>query len=335
MINCLFKTPLLLLGLFISTGTILGQNDSTSYGSIKFDLNVDEALLIHNNQFDEARIIKNGETISVKTGRTSIKLSIVQDYLFEEQFVLKKDSFVVISHEFELNPITKEVLQNNYAARYYLNANVLLITDNESEILLEDKKIGSSYSFHDAEIGNQAFKARLLNKNGNVIQTKKTTFLNSNHTFKIVENYIKPIKQRSKFLSVFPGSSQHYKHHDIKSIIIRTGMALTIASTSTYELLYRKNNREYERVLAQYQESTNMNEATTLGNELGQLNSKLQDNARMRNLSLLATISIYGYNILDGLFSKPKYGYREVKPIQFYLDRNESNNLTGTLSINF
>ncbi len=334
MIKCLFKTPLLFLGLLISTGAVLGQTDSTTYGSIKFDLNVDEVLLIHNNKFDEARIIKNGETISVTTGRTSIKLSILQDYLFEEQFVLKEDSLVIVSHEFDLKPISKEFLQHNYAARYYLNSNILLISDDESALFLDDEQIGFGYTFTNTEIGSQLFRAEIKNQDGSLFDAKQSSFRNSDRSFLIVENYVKPDQKKARWLSIVPGASQHYKNQEIKGLLIRTGIALVVASTVTFELAYRKDKSEFDDIRQAYNESNNSNEATALGDDLDRVNSKIESKTKLRNLSLLTGLSIYGYNVLDAFFSKPKLGYREKKPIEFYLDTIGFNQLGGTLSIN-
>ena len=142
MIKLIINTTVLTFILLCFLSKVFAQVDTTFFGSIKFDLNVEEAILILNNDFRDAYPISNGQTVQVKSGLTSVKLSILNDYLFEKQFQLEKDSLVVISHTFDSLALSKEVLKGNYAARYYLGANALLITDTESNIFLNEKMLG-------------------------------------------------------------------------------------------------------------------------------------------------------------------------------------------------
>jgi hypothetical protein len=174
-----------------------------------------------------------------------------------------------------------------------------------------------------------------LNNDETVFDAKEELFLNSDYNFIIVENYVKPDQKQARLMSLIPGSSQQYKNQDFKGSLIRIGMGIALAATSTYELAYRGNRRDYDEVLADYRVSTNSNEATQLGNELSDLKEKMDRNESIRNISLLSAISIYGYNLLDGFLSKPKYGYRETKPIEFYLDSRDLSHLSGNLKINF
>lgn len=332
MIKLIINTTVLTFILLCFLSKVFAQVDTTSFGSIKFDLNVEEAILILNNDFRDAYPISNGQTVQVKSGLTSVKLSILNDYLFEKQFQLEKDSLVVISHTFDSLALSKEVLQGNYAARYYLGANALLITDTESNIFLNEKMLGREYSFVDAKTGINNFTATSTNKRG---ISKLVEFRNSDYTFTVVENYVKPSRKRAAKLAFVPGFSQVYKSQELKGLLFQTSFILAALSTSTYELIFRSKKREYDDIYSKYTASINSAEATTLGDQLSDKNDELKQISLIRNISLVAVLSIYSYNIVDGFLSKPKSGYREVKPIEFYINSYNNSTLMGTLNFNF
>jgi len=332
--------PVLLLILSFNASVLAQSNleeaiDSTKFGTVFFDLNVDSALLIVNNQVVEAGFVENGDSLQIKIGLISIKLSVLHDFLFEKQFYLEEDSTEILTHNFQFLSLTKELLNNNFAARILFNSNALLITDEGSELILNDQNKGTSFSFLDTKTGENILVSSIIAGKKYTFDSKKTKFRNSDYRFTIVENYVKPDFNKARMLAFFPGSSQAYKNQEIKSTLIRIGIGIAIGSVSTHELIYRKRKRDFEDILPKYQTSVNLNEATKLGNDLEDVHTKMERNVNIRNLSLLTALSLYSYSIIDGFISKPRYGYREVKPIEFYLSSDELNQLSGTLNFNF
>ncbi len=308
--------------------------DSIEYGYIEFDMNVDSALMILNNQFDNMLWVKNNEFIRVKAGLTSIKLSVIHDFLFEEQFDLKQNSKYTISHDFRTTPISKEVLNENYAARKILGYNLLVITDATTEITLNNETPGIEYLFANGEVGKNIIELKQASTFNSAFYTSTYEFENSDRRFQIVEKYISPKKSRARQLALVPGLSQTYKYEPIKALAIQIGFASTLVATSTFELRYRKNKRDFDDLLERYNESVSPISATALGNELEKTHDRLETDARIRNISLISLISIYAYNLFDAFFNEPKIGYRSEKPVEFFINSDSYTSLNGGVKIN-
>ena len=287
---------ILLVFTLLSTFT-LAQSSSTENldtpGLIRFEFNVDSAFLIVNNQFDEMRWIKNGDSISLKKGLTSIKLSVIHDYLFEEVFTLKPGEDKTITHNFKNLPLTKKVLTGNYAARQLFDANLLVVTDEKSEIILNKEYVGTEYAFTNGELGKNEIEVKNPSFYSSAFFTSTVNFNNSDRTLKVIERYIKPRKSRSRQLALLPGFSQAYKYEFLKSNLIRIGLAVAFVSTSTFEIKYRINKKEFDDLLFDYQNTQSFITATGLGNKLEELEPKLERDALIRNISLFSLISVY------------------------------------------
>lgn len=305
------------------------------FGTINFSLNVDSALLIINNQFDEAHFINNKSTIEVKTGITSVKLSVLHDYLFEQVLTIKKGTVVTISHEFEKLPLTTDLLNGNYAARRYFGANLLIISDEESEISLNGDVIGKEYIFLDGPVGDNSVSVKSPREGASLFFFNTRKFTNSDHSLRIIQNYIKPEKKLSKKLAFIPGFSQAYKYENVKASVIRVSMISSALALSSLEVKYRIDKKKFDSDLKEYRETLNTSLATTLGNDLDDQSSKLDRLALFRNISLATLITVYTYNVLDGIFHKPKIGYLEKKPIQFYLSSGQLSRIDATFKVSF
>tara|TARA_R110002124_G_C8962150_1_gene514181 strand:+ start:3960 stop:4616 length:657 start_codon:yes stop_codon:yes gene_type:complete len=194
----------------LTVGAQHSPTDSTTYGSVILNFNTDSALTIINNQFREAKMIGSGDTLHLKTGLTSIKLSVIHDFLFEEIFVLKKDSTFSLTHQFKNQPLSKELLDGNYAARNAFGANLLIITDEQSNIVLNNKDIGTGYVFTNGLIGENNLVVSIPKHNSKFNFNTSNEFSNSDLSFKIIEQYVKPDKSRSRKIALIPGASQAY-----------------------------------------------------------------------------------------------------------------------------
>lgn len=308
---------------------------SATFGTIRFNLNVDSALLIVNNQFDEAHFIDDESSITVKTGITSVKLSVLHDYLFEEVLTINKDTLVTISHEFERLPLTKDLLNGNYAARRYFDANLLIISDEESQISLNDTLIGKEYVFLNGPVGDNTVSVKSPREGASLFFFNTRKFTNSDYSLRVIQNYIKPDKDLSKKLAFLPGFSQSYKYETVKASIIRVSMISSALALSSLEVKYRIDKKKFDSDLQDYRETLNTSLATTLGNDLADQSSNLDKLALFRNISLATLVSVYTYNILDGIFHKPKVGYLEKKPLQFYLSSGQLSRIDATFKVSF
>ena len=319
-----------------ATHSVLSQPDSVIVDSanITFKFNVDEALLILNNQFDEARFVKNDEKITTKAGLTSVKLSIIHDYLFEEQFELNPDTNIVVTHNFQHLPLTQKVLDYNYAARKILGYNLIVITDDESFISINADSIGTGFTALNVEtqetdltLENQNHEMSLYYDNFSKINT-------SSYSLRVIQRYMTPDKRQSKLLSVIPGYSQAYKYEFNKAIAIRLGLGVSLVGLTTFQVLYKNEKKDFDNNFLRYTNSTVESEVTELGNTLDDQKTTLDSFAKIRNISMISALTIYAYNLIDGIFHYPKNGYRKTKPIEFYLDSNLDTNFDLTMRVN-
>tara|TARA_R110000868_G_scaffold378658_7_gene644213 strand:+ start:8083 stop:9111 length:1029 start_codon:yes stop_codon:yes gene_type:complete len=335
----LASSKILFLFFFLfSTGILVSAQDSTEmssdtlkYGIVILEFNTDSALAVVNNQYQEPLFVKNGDSIKVKTGNTSIKLSVIHDYIFEKIFNVIEDSIYNISHDFEFLPLTKKVLNGNLAARQFFNANLLVITDEESDIYLNDELVGREFAYLDAPTGTNSIQAKSSTSYQSLYISNRSRISNSAYYFRIVERYIKPKESTSKALAFLPGFSQAYKYQGNKASLIRISMGTTFLSLSTFSIKYRLDKNKYDDLLDRYNNSVSNSEVTALGDQLVKKEKSLHNAALIRNISLYALSGIYIYNVLDGLFNKPKSGYRKTKPYSFYLGSDE----LSSLSFNF
>jgi hypothetical protein len=328
---CFKFLSVLLLPFLISSVSVSAQfsetdsPDSLSLGRVSFQFNTDSALAIINNKFQNAFTVYPGDTINVETGLTSVKLSVIHDHLYEKVFSLKKDSLISINHDFKNLPLTKGLLNGNHAARKFFNANLLVISDEESEIYLNDQLVGKNFVYLNAP----TTKNTIMVQNPEVYQSlfiqNISTISTSDYSFRVVENYIRPQESTSKRLAFFPGFSQAYKYQGTKAILIRIGMGASLLGLTTFEAKYRIDRKEYDNLLDRYNNSISILEVTALGDQLHEKEQSLRTSSRIRNTSLFALAGIYVFNVLDGFFTKPKTGYRNEKPLNFYLSTNHES----------
>lgn len=310
------------------------QNDSLTFGDVTFQLNVDSAYAIINNKFREPVIVKSGDTLNIKTGETSIKLSVIHDELYEEIITIAEDSIYSIKHDFQFLELNKKTLNNNIAARHYFDANLLVITDSDSDIFLDDELIGKEYVFTNAPIGRRLLRIE-SSDSFQAVYTKNSSVQNvSNYSFRIVEIYINPTKARARRLAFIPGFSQAYKYQATKSMIMMIGNITAFTTLSALEIKYRLEKNDYDDLLKRYNNSVSVFETTALGDLLVKQEKRLDNFALYRNISLIGLIGVYTYNVLDGFLSKPKMGYRKSKPYSFYLGTDGLSNVNLNLKLN-
>lgn len=327
-VDSFFKiSSLFFISLFVSQN-IFAQNEgeASDSASITFELNVDEALLILNNQFDEARFVKNNETVVTRAGVTSIKLSVVHDFLFEKQLLLTPDTSIIISHTFNQLPLSKEVLDGNYAARKYFDANLLVISDEQVDIYLNDEKVGSEYVFANIPQGKNVVSTQFNSPFQSIYHQSISNINTTSFSLRVVEQNIKPLKSTSRKLAFLPGFGQAYKYQPVKANIIRALLGGSLLLTSSFEIKYRQDKQTYDEQLTKYNNSISGIEATGLGDQLVDLDKQLKSTALIRNISLFALLGTYAYNVLDAYYAKPKMGYHKPKPYHFYLS---SENIDG------
>ncbi|MCP9290478.1 DUF5683 domain-containing protein [Gracilimonas sediminicola] len=316
--------------LFPST-TLLAQEQS---GFIKFEFNTDSAYVIPGNDLLDAVKIASGDTLKFRSGIHLISLQTHFDKSETSYIQVLTDSTVTYSHRFNDRNFGTAILTNNVAARHYYDANVIVLTDEDSDIYYNGKYQGTGFAkfntnqeIGDLEIENPDFgnTKRRLN-----IPEPRLTF---------IADKLRPDKSQSRIYSVFPGLSQFYKKQHFKALLFGASTAALFTYAGLKSSDYQRELDLFHEYQEKYNNANSEQEALRLGDLAERQKSEVQRIDNQRRGLLLAGILIYGYNIYDAFTSKPAGGYRKKqKDLQFYLSQKEitgSVGTVGTLRYNF
>lgn len=313
--------------LFFGTYSIgLKAQNTHGYGFLKFNLNVDSATLVANNNYYELRKIANGDSIRLFAGKNLINLSVPFDEKKEVYIPIYADSTAILSHIFKDSNLTPGAMNGNVAARYYYDANVMILTDDESEIFLDDTLMGTG------------FVQFIMEKKNAQVTIKNPDFGKKRFPLKIRgsrvnfrEFYRRPKKSNARFLAYFPGASQLYKRQYLKSGAFLVASYIFVKRTFDNFVEHSNEMDVFNNYTSRYEKADTPEDALLWGDLAEAQSDKIKQLDSRRKKLLLSSLIIYGLNILDAYKSHPKGGYREdQKPLEFYLSIN-----TGTIRYNF
>lgn len=312
---------------FISTLKIYAQDSSF----VHFSFNADSAYLVIDNEFDEIIKIQNNQAVKLLVGNRYISLGLPNKAVKKFYMMVLKDSTTSKEVTFDDLGLSIENLRNNFAAAAFFEANIMIISEPDTEIMYEDSLLGIGFTTFRS---NDRFPEFQFKDNQGRISDISTKIYGQ---FTVLEHNVRPSKYYSRSVSFIPGASQWYKNQKIKSlgfILGTTGLSISyLLAKNSYET----EREKYYTILDTYQTSVNEIETLELGNKLEDdaHTLKLLDNRRRIFLGL--TILTYVGNIFDSFLSTPKGGYSNPKPLNFYLDNIliDGNHIsTATLKVN-
>ena len=286
-----------LLAVFCITGSKLFAQEREPNASLVFDLNVDSAYVQFGLNNPYIVKVASNDTIPVTNGFYHLTLSYPtsEDY-YTNQNVLK-GSINTITHDFDLSDNNINLRKPNIAINFIMNDGVLVTSDHNTEIYLNDKLIGKEFTIF-----------RLTNP------TNKLSFKNSDfHThsrsvseskkFQLIEHYFKSKKQPSLLLTVVPGYYQLKDKSYIKGGVIVTGIITSFVLSVKYQNEYKIKKNEFDVTRNLYLTVTDEWRAQRLGVIMQKEAKALSDEDTRRKIAFWSLIGFTTYDYIDKIIT--------------------------------
>jgi len=280
---------------------------------VHLTFNAETAYLVVDNDFEEILEIKTDTTIPVLAGTRYISLGIPNDQVQRFYLQIPKDSTVTREVIFPGFKISSATFNNNFASAQYYQANMMILSEPDTEIFYTDSLMGTGFAIINSEDRFPTF--RLVDNLGRV----KNVEAAQTGQFTVIEKYVRPEKYASRTMSFIPGASQFYKRQPLKGSAFILG---TLGFTSLYIIensAYKDEEIDYFNGLDEYRITENEETALILGDQLERQANTLNQMDNRRRLYLSLALLTYAANIYDAFTSTPRGGFSDPKPFDFYI----------------
>ena len=299
---------------------------------LKFTSNTDSLFVQTMASPKKTYRIANGDSILIEPGYRFIRLShqFGNEYSVTKKF--EEGQTTVINYVFELNGPTVATLTDNFAAKAYYGANLIVVSDEDSEIYIDEKYEGTGAAnlFIEPGILDLTIKNP---KTG--ISKRKIEHLPTENA-RVISAYTKPHKGTAFALGVLPGASQMYKRQKLKSALMAGGFVAISALAIKSHLNHQSELDEYSRVNELYRNTTDEQQALEYGDFLEQQEQKLSDLNKRRTLFWGITALVYAFNWFDVITSTPSSGYRSSTNLKVRLRPQVFQNKSySSVSLNY
>lgn len=323
---------------FILSIIIFVLLSSTSFsqekGYLKFDVNVDSISIIVDNNFEEVKTISSEDSLFIGIGSRLINISTPFDTYYEKYVRILAKGTTIIKHSFDKNLAPILAIKKNNAAKKYYAADVMIVTDFDTEIFYEDSLIGIGFAKAETGIGISRFQLKNPDFGTSDFEIER-----SNTAFILPRKlYRRPHRSSARVLSFFPGASQFYKKQYGRSSILFTATTALIVMGANAHNTYQKELSIFNGLVSNYNKSTDEQRAFELGNLVDSQHEKVKKADNSRRIFIGAIISTYAFNIIDAFLKEPTGGYRKEKSLDFYLTRESGligNSTKATFSYHF
>ncbi len=294
------------------------QQDDFNNTYVKISSNVDSLFLQVGRYLGETYHIANHDSVAIRPGTRRVILGHPSSYDQSFLLTIEEGETYQVEHSFQLTKPSVYSFENNIAVGKYYNSNLIVISDEDSDIYINGKYVGLGaaqtnvrtgpyrVTVHNPYIGERTFTGTIAN-----IPGEPATVVNA---------YTKPTKYMSRFLTPFPGASQLYKKQTLKGYLLSAGFILQSGLTLYTNHNYRQELREFNALRERYLVSTNEQAVFDLGNQLEQMQPRINQLNDRRKIMIGITTLIYAFNIYDALFTRPNSGYRSDLNLNLYLE---------------
>lgn len=301
---------------------------------LKVNTNVDSLYISMLNKTRTTYKIANGDSLKIQPGVRVITLAHKKAEEIQYRRHFKDSTTIVLDHDFELSDPTVYTLTDNIATQPEYNSNLIVVSDEDSEIIIN----GEYYGFGATKVNMRTGPYEITIRNQYTGEHTQTGIILNNESDNaiVVDGYTKPVLGFARLLSVIPGTSQIYKRQKMKGYLLSSSFLLSGYFAIQKKQQYNSEFNIFNDLKEQYNNATNEQVALELGDQIERQQSvvKNQDNQRIALFSLTAII--YAFNIYDALTSKPEGGYRSNTDIDFYLNNEVvGNNRYTTLSMRY
>lgn len=186
------------------------------------------------------------------------------------------------------------------------NATLIVLTDEDSEILIDGQSVGWGLIKKDLEPGTYTVETRHPRAGDKKQQVRIAP---NRPRLGIIELYNRPAKGRSRVLGVMPGFSQFYKGQSIKGVLF---LGATLAGAGAAYLKHQSyvdENDVYESMLDQYVAASSEAAALQAGDAAEAQYDLVKKEADTRDVLIGATLGLYLINMIDAWIA-PGSGFR-------------------------
>lgn len=295
---------ILVLLLVLSSAVYAQEADSTSYGWLSFQTNIDTFHVVIDQDFANPFYIQ-GDSIQIESGEHSLILVHPSYEDIRSEINIKPNTRHALATEFR-NKIEKDSTLSSYKRiTEGLAYNITIITDKNSSIVIDDSTYGKGYL--QTDIG--PYEHRIEIKHPTARDRSEEIYINPSGQQKLVL-FTKPKRSLSLLLGLVPSASQWYKNQKLKGTVLTVStLGISIfALTKTFDFI--EVNNEYKSMLRRYQRITEEQKALEYGNLIEQKYNEVKRTAKIRDISLATLIGLYIYNLTDAILCKPQSGYQ-------------------------
>jgi hypothetical protein len=293
------RYPLLLFSLFLFLQTnIKAQSNDNATGWIRFDTNIEQFYLIIDEDFENHMLLNSGDSVEVPVGSHQIRMvwNNINDH--RSRLVVKENQTTVKNTSFFVTRYPRSSFNIIESSR-----NVVITTDNESDIYVDGNYVGSKYS--EILLAPGVYDLEIKNAVHGDLETK---FFVEAYKVKDIARYNNDPTPVSIFVKLLPGGGYIGNEQYLKAGLTYAGLiGLTITSVSL-------NNQYGEKERLFQEQNTNYLNAQTVNAAISFREDALFTLDEMDKLNRQLTIAgvgiavVYLATTLDG-FRKPKAGY--------------------------
>jgi hypothetical protein len=310
---------LLLLGL--AAGNICIANETShlneysgEHGFLRVQVESDTVFLYLNERYNDVIILTGDKTIEVEPGRYTV-------IVFGKSFPETRATVQIEGGDYhDLFIRIPSTIKNHREAfstyaRYRSNANLLIITDEETSITV-------------TETNQTAFGTLMTNLRPGVYRIKlqhikgytedRYAHVNA-YQLTTVESYLQPQRGTARRLSLIPGGSQIYKKQYTRGTTFLALTGLGVGTAMVYDQLMKHEKKEFDRIYPQYYDAENERIAYMVGSQLERIASRVDRYESNRNLLLIGAAIVYIINIIDA-FMEPNIGFGRPGSFDPYRD---------------
>lgn len=283
------------------------QNDGVAYLTIEMREPVDHMYVIIDDDYEQARYIENGGTVTIPAGEARIKIAtaITRDISMLRQLPAgASDTSRVYSSEVEDQRLYLE--RSSYPV-LHTGDNLLVVTDQDASVAVDGIPQGTGMTRVSVVPGTHVVtvkhpEGRRLER---TVEVQKEP-----PRMALVVAYTTPSRVTSRRLAFVPGAGQLHKRQTVKGIALMGGFLAASIGGVHQHVDFAERNHAYENVLQAYNAAEDESDALQLGYEAEQLYGPARTAYWRRNILIGTAAGIYLYSILDAWMNKPSGGYR-------------------------
>ncbi len=283
------------------------------FGYLRLHANVPSFFVAAYDNFRRSYYLTTGDSIPLVEGSHNITVAI--PYSSDARFTvtIKKGETLnknIFFGEQDVLLDEKKLFAYNSYSRMRWRANLVVVTDDGSEILINGRLIG-----HDVvKLDTLAGWYKIVARHPHAGSSEQLVLVKDNR-LTYVELYNKPEKHELRRRSYVPGRSQFYRNDKWLGSAFVAGTVVPLILAVRYQATFLKKETDYRNFLWAYRTISEQQTAFDAGVELQEKYELARAEQRKRNTALFIAGAVYLLNILDA-FRKPKSGYRVEKPLR-------------------